>query len=172
MTMYLFLSGLLVLNALWLLLVVFGLPGTWLMVVGTILFAWWQRESHVFSLPTLICIVALALLGELVEFLAAIAGAKKTGGTRRGSLGALLGAMIGAVVGTLLIPIPVMGTLIGSCIGAGVGAWGLELLGGKAMPSSVNVGVGAGLGRLLGTVLKLVIGVIIWLIIAFAAFYP
>jgi uncharacterized protein len=170
--MTLLLIALLAINALWLLVVVFGLPGTWLMVASTALFAWWKWDQGIFSKWTLILIVLLAVLGELIEFFAGVAGAKKTGGSRRGALGALIGALVGAVVGTILIPVPVLGTLIGSCLGAAAGAWGFELLGGRKMPQAVNVGVGAGIGRFLGTFLKFILGLLIWSIIAVAAFYP
>ena len=166
------------LNALWLFLVVLGLPGTWLMVAGTLLIAWWRwyavAGQPMFGTPVLIAICALAVLGEVVEFYAGVVGARKAGGTRRGALGALLGALVGGVAGTILIPIPIpgLGSLLGACGGAAVGAWGLELHSGREMRASVKSGVGAGAGRFAGTVGKLIIGVVIWVIVAVAAFWP
>lgn len=40
---------LILLNAVWLALVVFGLPGNWLIVISTYLFAWWRRGDGVCS---------------------------------------------------------------------------------------------------------------------------
>jgi hypothetical protein len=37
-------SILVLLNLVWLILVLFGLPGNWLMVLSTSLFAWWTSE--------------------------------------------------------------------------------------------------------------------------------
>jgi len=45
------------LNAAWLLVVVFGLPGNWLIVISTCLFAWWRWDEGVFSIYTLIAIL-------------------------------------------------------------------------------------------------------------------
>ena len=163
-------------NAAALFLTALGLPGNWLMVVLTGLVAWWRWDADargpMFGVTVLIVIGGLALLGEIVEFFAGVAGSKSVGGTRRGAIGALLGALVGGIVGTVAIPIPVLGSVLGACLGAALGAWGFELTGGKSMRFSLKAGAGAGVGRLLGTVAKLALGVAIWLIVAVAAFWP
>lgn len=172
---YLLAAGLVLLNLFWLLLVVLGLPGNWLIVASTVAVAWWQSyrgADPLCGVPVLIAISGLALAAEIVEFVAGMLGAKAAGGTQRGAAGALLGALLGAVLGTLLIPLPVLGTLIGTCGGAAFGAWGFELSGGRAMGPALRSGVGAGVGRLTGTLAKLVIGAAICIIVAVAAFWP
>jgi uncharacterized protein YqgC (DUF456 family) len=170
--LYVLLIMLILLNAVWLVLVVFGLPGNWLIVISTCLFAWWRWNNSVFSIYTLIAIVVLALLGELVELSAGMIGAKKSGASWPGSIAALFGAVIGAVFGTFLIPIVFFGTVLGACIGAGLGVWGLEISRGKKMEQSVRCAVGAGLGEFFGITSKLVLGIIIWFTVAIAAFWP
>ena len=169
---YIWLILLIGLNTCWLGLVVFALPGNWLIVISTGLFAWWRWEDRVFSIYVLIAITLLAVLGEVVEFFGGAGGAKKSGAGWLGTFGALGGAVTGAILGTFLIPIPFLGTLIGGCVGGGLGAWGLEIMGGKKMDESVRSGVGAGVGVLFGTTAKLAIGVIIWFVVAVAAFWP
>jgi len=175
---YLWATLLILLNTAWLATVVVGLPGTWLIVVSTALVAWWQRgdaaagDEGMFSIATLVAIIVLAAVAELVEFLTGVVGSKRAGGTRWGSVGALVGGLAGAIAATFLIPIPVLGSLIGACGGACLGAWGLELVGGRRIKESVNVGVGAGVGTLVGRVAKLIAGVVIWVIVAIAAFWP
>ncbi len=163
-------------NAGWLLLVVIGLPGNWLMVLGTLAVAWWQWDAvggrPMIDVPVLVTIVTLALLGEISEFLAGVAGSTAAGGTRRGAVGALVGALVGGIVGTFVIPVPVLGSLAGTCIGAAVGAWGLELSGGRSLRAAACSGAGAGVGRFVGTLAKLVAGVAIWVVTAIAAFWP
>lgn len=167
---YVWLVMLVILNTCWLGLVIFALPGNWLIVISTGLFAWWRWEEQPFSIYILIAITLLAVLGEVVEFLGGAGGAKKAGSGWLGMFGALGGAITGAVLGTFLMPI--LGTLIGACVGGGLGAWGLEVMGGKKMKESVRSGVGAGFGVLFGTTAKFAIGVIIWLIVVVAAFWP
>jgi len=169
--LYLWSTILILLNAVWLVLVVFGLPGNWLIVISTCLFAWWRWDDDVFSIYTLIAIAALAVLGELVEFFAGMVGAKRAGASWRGSLAALAGAIAGAIFGTFLISIPFLGTLLGACIGAGLGAWALEFSRGKKLEESARYGVGAGLGEFLGITSKFALGIVIWLVVAVAAFW-
>jgi uncharacterized protein YqgC (DUF456 family) len=170
--LYFWLIILILLNAFWLVLVPFALPGNWLIVITTALFTWWRAEDGIFSIYTLIFITALALLGEVVEFFGGVVGAKKAGARFRGSLGALIGALTGAVLGTFLIPIPLLGTLLGSCAGAAILACVFEITGGRRMEDSICLGVGAGLGRFLGASAKIALGLLIWLTVAVAAFWP
>ncbi|MBW8041169.1 MAG: DUF456 domain-containing protein [Planctomycetes bacterium] len=167
---YLWIILLVLLNALFLVLVLFALPGNWLIVISTCLFAWWQEG--VFSIYTLIAIVVLATLGELFEFFGGIGGARKAGAQWWGSFGALGGAISGAVLGTFLIPILLFGTLIGACVGAGTGACLFELASGRQMKDSARSGLGAGIGELLGITIKISLGFVIWATIAVAAFWP
>ena len=170
--LYLLLIVLIVLNVFWLMLVLFGLPGNWLIVISTCLFAWWRWEDGVFSIYTLIAVAVLAGLGELFELLGGLHGAKRAGASRQGSIAALVGAIAGAVIGIFTIPVLFLGTVLGACIGAGFGSWAMEVSRGRKMEESVRCGVGAGLGELLGTTAKLTVGIIIWIIVAAAAFWP
>lgn len=169
---YVLILLLLLLNAFCLLLVLFALPGNWLMLVLTCLFAWWRWEEGVFSIYTLIAVGILATLGELFEFFGGMGGARKAGARWFGAFGALLGAIIGAVVCTFLIPILMLGTVIGACAGAGTGALVFEMAAGRRMDESARSGLGASLGELVGITIKISLGFVIWVIIAFAAFWP
>jgi uncharacterized protein YqgC (DUF456 family) len=173
---YLAATLLALLNAMWLALVVVGLPGNWLMVLTTLLVAWWRWTAEparpMFGAPVLIAICVLAFVGEIVELLAGVVGSRTAGGSRRGALGALVGALVGAVLGTAFIPVLVLGSLIGTCAGAAIGAWGLEFSGGRSSRASLKAGLGAGVGRLAGTLAKLVVGSAIWIVVAIAAFWP
>jgi hypothetical protein len=163
---------LVILNSAWLALVVFGLPGNWMIVISTCLFAWWQWGKRVFSVYTLIAIVILAVLGELAEFTAGMIGAKRSGASWRGSIAAIFGAVMGAIFGTFLIPVPFLGTLLGACTGAGLCVWALEFSRGSQHEHSLRYAVGAGLGEFFGITAKFVLGAVIWFIVTVAAFWP
>lgn len=169
---YLAMAALIAVNTIALLLVVLRLPGIWLMLAVTGLFAWWRWDDAILSGPVLICVAVLAVLSEILEFVAGTMGAKRAGGTARGALGALLGGILGGLLGTAVIAMPIIGSVIGACAGAGVGAWALELSGGGDHRASVASGVGAGVGTFTGTVIKFTIAVMIWLIVAVACFWP
>lgn len=167
-----------VINLVWLALTVIGLPGTWLMAATTLAFAWWQWDSNadphhqMFSRTTLIIIVGLAVVGEVWEFAAGMAGAKQAGASGWGTLGALIGSIVGGIAGTFIIPIPLVGSLLGACGGAAGGAYLCELMIGRDEESAMRSGVGAGVGRLKGTLAKFAVAVLMWFVIAVAAFWP
>jgi uncharacterized protein YqgC (DUF456 family) len=170
--LYLWATLLVLLNAIWLLLVLFGLPGIWLIVISTCLFGWWRWDDGAFSIYTLIAVAGLAVLAEAAEFLSGMIGARKAGATWPGSIAALVGALTGACLGTFLIPVPLLGTLLGACLGAGLLAWGLEFARGKKMDKAVRYAVGAGIGEFFGITSKVTLGIVIWMIVAVAAFWP
>lgn len=159
---------LIIVNAFWLGLVFFSLPGNWLMVITTILFALWQK--NIFSIYTIIAATVLALVGEILEFAAGAGGAKVAGGGKRAMAAAIVGAIIGAVIGTIVILVPVFGTLIGSALGAAAAVLIVERKVGKEMKQSLKIATGAGLGRFAGLGAKFIVGVIIWLVFTVVAF--
>jgi len=175
---YLAATLLVVVNLACLALNIFQLPGNWLMVATTALVAWWRWDKsrgvgdQMFSVYVLAAMVVLAAAGEVLEFVAGAAGAKKYGASRWGSAAALAGGLVGGVAGAFVIPVPVAGSLIGACGGACLGAWAVELGRGGKMDRSLRAGLGAGAGRLLGTVIKIALGAAIWVIVAVAAFWP
>jgi len=170
--LYFWVTILILLNTVWLALVPFALPGNWLIIITTSLFAWWQSDQNVFSVYTLIFITVIALIAEVVEFFGGAGGAKKAGARLRGTCGAVLGAIIGACLGTFLIPIPLVGTVLGSAIGAAMGALAFELSGGREIRESINTGIGAGAGQLIAAFAKIAAGFLIWFVVAVAAFWP
>lgn len=169
---YVYLVFLVLINTIWLGLVFFYLPGNWLMVLTTAGFAWWHWDRGIFSPWTLAAIAALALAGEIMEFLAGFGGAKKAGAGLLGSLAAIFGALTGAMFGTVLIPIPLAGTLLGGCLGAGLMTWAVERFISRRPRQSLRSGIGAGTGVMVGVLFKAAMGILIWLIVTTAIFWP
>jgi len=155
-----------------LLTILLTLPGTWLMLAATALVAWLQWDNRMISEWTLAALLAMAVVGELLEAFASSAGAKRAGASRWGSFGAFVGGVVGAIVGTFVIPVPLFGSLIGACGGAAGGAVLLEMMAGRPTGHSARVGVGAGVGRLMAVAMKFGIGLVMWIVIVLAAFWP
>lgn len=156
-------------NAFWLGLVFFYLPGNWLMIVTAILFALWQK--NIFSVYTIIAAVVIAVIGEILEFISGAAGTKAAGGSKKTMVAAIIGAVIGAVIGTIIIPIPILGTLLGSALGAALAVLIVERKAGTEFKKSIRTATGAGMGQFVGLGAKFIAGVIIWIIFVIAAFY-
>jgi len=167
---YLWSAVLILINALCLSLVAFTIPGNWLMVIITAVFAWLLRGQNFISVYTLIAITLLAVFGELLELLGGMGAAKRAGAGFRGSVGAIAGAIVGAILGTFLIPIPIIGTLAGSAIGAAAGS--AILSGAKGRNRRTSLAMHTGIGQFVGSSMKLMVGVVIWFVIAVAAFWP
>jgi len=163
-----------------LVLVVVGLPGTWIMIALAVAvelldhryleganpetYGWWAIGA---------C-AALALVGEILEAIAGAAGTRAGGGSRRGMVGAMIGGIVGAIVFTPLIPIPVVGTLIGALLGTFAGAAIAERSHREPPDAQATLksAGGATLGRLLGTVSKTMIATAVWVVLSVSAFWP
>ena len=161
---------LLVLNGLGVLLASMGLPGTWLILLGTCAVAWWRWDEGFIGIAPLWILASLAVLGELVEFVAGALGAKRSGGSLLGAAGAMLGGVAGGILGTFFIPVPIVGSILGAALGAFSGALLGERMRGRELESAAAVGRGAFVGRLAGTLSKVLIGFVMWIVVAFASF--
>lgn len=166
---YLWATGLTLINFAWLVLTLLGLPGNWLMIVTAALVAWWV-DGPIIGRWVFVAVIALAVTGELVELVAGAIGSKRGGGTRWGAIGALVGGIAGALTGTMMIPIPVVGTILGAAGGAFAGATAMELTSGRAGGEAVRAGRGAAIGHVTGNLTKFALGCAIWLTLAVAAF--
>jgi len=170
--LYVGLLILVLLNVLWLALVLLGLPGNWLMVLTTALFAWWAWDRRPFSGGTLIAIALLAVAGELIEFFGGTVGARRAGASWRASFAGILGALIGGLAGIVVFPVLFVGTIVGACLGVGLAVWLVETSRGEHPELSFRRAVGAGMGEFVGILGKFAVGVVIWLTIAVAALWP
>lgn len=145
-----------------LLLIPFGLPGTWLQVLALAGFAWATGFREVGFVPIALAL-ALAIAAEVGEFVLGGRYAERYGGSRRAAWGAILGGIVGAVLG---VPIPIVGSVIGAFAGSFVGAALLEMSRSAdwrnpEWRTGMRVGWGAFIGRLVATALKCGIGVAI-----------
>jgi uncharacterized protein len=137
-----------------LILIPFGLPGLWVMVGAALVYSW--ADPGRIGVPTLVIITLMAVVAEILEFLAAGRYARKYGGSRRAAWGAIAGGIVGAIVG---VPIPIVGSVIGAFAGSFAGALTAELTLGSRVGSATRVATGALIGRIVATAFKVAIGV-------------
>lgn len=156
-------------------LTLFGLPGNWLIVGVTALYAVLTpaQSSAAISWQSVVVLAGIAALGEGVELLAATAGTAKAGGTRRGAVLALGGSVVGTIVGIFVgIPIPLVGSILGALLFAGLGALAGAMVGerwaGKDWDTSWRIGKAAFGGRLVGTLAKIFLGGVMVLVVIVA----
>lgn len=147
-----------------------ALPGNWIVVALVGLYVWLGPEEGRVALSWQLAVgtFIVALVGELIEFLAGAVGAQRAGASRRSTLLAVVGSLVGALVGAVVgLPIPVVGSVLAALLfgsaGATAGAMYGEWTNGKSWRDSWTVGHAAFWGRLLGTLGKLSSGLVILL---------
>jgi uncharacterized protein len=134
----------------------FGLPGLWIMVGAAL--AYQLLVPGTIGTVTVVGTALLALVAEILEFTLAGRYARKYGGSRRASWGAIIGSIVGAIVG---VPIPIIGPLVGGFVGAFVGAFIAERSRGTELAGSSRVATGALIGRAVAAAMKTGVGVLI-----------
>jgi hypothetical protein len=144
---------------------ILGLPGNWVIVASAIGCAWWVPEMRFWNLSWYLvaAILAVAVVGEALEFAASAVGASRLGGSKRGVMLSIIGSITGAIVGLFFgSAIPIVGNVIASLLLGASGAFAGAMLGerwaGKDWNASIEIGGAAFWGRLLGTVGKAVCG--------------
>lgn len=158
--------------------VVVQLPGAWIFLACALVVEladglYLPPEARTtFALPVWITGVALAVLGELLEFAASAAGLKKGGGSRRGLVGALIGALLGIFLAPLFAFVPFFGVFLGVLLGTFVGALAGELSHERSsVDTALRPALWAALGRLLGTTGKVSLAAAIWIVFTVSAFW-
>ncbi len=165
-TYYILLIALLVTG--WLLNIL-GLPGLWLMLIAHATFGMATGWGNYVGWESVIALFVLAVVAEVVEFVAGAAGSAKAGGTKRGMIGAIVGGLVGGIVGTGLIPIPILGTIIGAVGGSFAGAAMVERMIDSDTDRAIAIGIGAAKGRFWGILIKSGFGIVMGLISVIAA---
>ncbi|MGM0441175.1 MAG: DUF456 domain-containing protein [Elusimicrobiota bacterium] len=136
------------------LMVLSGLPGTIVTWIGIFLTAL-INGFEVIDISLLIIFLGIIILGEVLEFVSGMLGAKKFGGSRKGSAGAIIGGLVGTVFFTTIAP--GIGTLIGIIVGTFGGAFIGEYIEGKEVLKAGRAGWGAFLGRVAAMGIKILI---------------
>ncbi len=143
---------------------IFGLPGTWMILGATLVYAWITDFAQIGG-GLLFLFGLLTVAGEVVEYVFGIAGARRFGSSNRGILFSILGGFAGAIVGAPLFF--GFGAILGALVGAFLGAVLIELFtyGPTEWKKAVRSGWGNFLGRIAGVITKMAIaiGMIVWI---------
>lgn len=148
-----------------LVLIPFGLPGLWLMVLGVVGYGW-LTDFRTVGVGLMALVLGLAILGEVLEAWLGFRMARRYGGSGRAGWGALAGGLAGAVIG---VPVPLVGPVIGGFLGAFVGAALFEYTRARQAGAAAWAGWGAVLGRAAASAAKMALGIVIAVSALFAA---
>lgn len=147
------------------------LPGTWVLLLMMLVVCFLTGGGFSgLEVWLLIALTLMAVVGEIIEFIASAVGSRQAGGSKRGALVSLVGGVAGAIIGTFAIPIPIIGTLIGACLGAGIGSLLGDKWAGRDWQAAYTSGKGAALGKLGGTIAKVGVAGAMWAVSLIALF--
>lgn len=128
------------------------MPGLWLILLATGLYAWlteWQKIGVAF----VVVLGVITLVAEVAESLMSALFARRAGASKRAIWGGLIGGFAGLFIFTL--PLPLIGSTIGAVLGCFVGALVGELTAERHLAQGARVGLFSAIGFVLGIVLKL-----------------
>ncbi len=151
-----------------LVLIPVGLPGSWLILLTSFLFAALTGFEDL-TRNVLLLLGAMAVMGEAIEFLLGVFVAKKFGATKYGLWGAFFGGIVGGVFGTALVPLA--GSVVGAMFGAFMGAFILECFQELRTEDRLRAGLGALIGRVIATTMKLGIGFVMVVVIILRLYF-
>ncbi|MEX2015315.1 MAG: DUF456 domain-containing protein [Candidatus Hydrogenedentales bacterium] len=144
--------------AIGLLLDLVGLFGNWIILLAITAAMLLTGFEH-FTWWTVGILLVLAILGEVLETIAAGMGAARFGGGKGAITAAVVGCIAGAILGSPILPI--IGTILGACLGAFAAAALYEyLMMDRTVGQAMNVGFGAAAGKVAGIFLKFFVGLI------------
>ncbi|MCI0455295.1 MAG: DUF456 domain-containing protein [Candidatus Dadabacteria bacterium] len=144
-----------------LLSLIFGLPGNFIILADSILYGWYGEFKEI-TYKVILILIALTILGEVIEYVLGIVGAKKRGASKGAIIASIAGGIVGAIIcAPFLFGI---GSLIGAFLGAFAGAFLIEYYQGKGVNQAMESGWGALLGRVGGAITKGFIGVMMIII--------
>ncbi len=135
------------------LLIVVGVAGTVLpalpgvpLIFGGVLLAAWIDDFQRISVLTVVLMAILAVIGIVIDYVAAAVSARRAGASKEGIIGAAVGTVAGVFTG-------LWGLLFMPLVGAAVG----EFVAHQNMFRAGKVGVAAWFGLLIATAVKLAI---------------
>lgn len=147
-----------------LIMIPFGMPGTLVMFAAALCYKLLVPQGGI-GWASVVIVGILMVIAEGLEWTLSARFAKKYGGSRRASWGAVIGGMVGAFVG---VPLPFVGPIIGAFAGAFVGALVFEYSSGSGGGTATRVAWGALIGRVTAAAVKIAIGLVmaVWLLFA------
>ncbi|MGZ9076634.1 MAG: DUF456 domain-containing protein [Burkholderiaceae bacterium] len=135
------------------LLIVVGVAGTVLpalpgvpLIFGGVLLAAWIGDFQRISVFTVVVLAVLAVVGIVIDYVAAALSAKRAGASKEGIIGAAIGTLAGIATG-------LWGLLFMPLVGAAAG----EFIAHRDALRAGKVGVATWFGLLIGTAIKLAI---------------
>ena len=131
--------------------VIFGVPGTFIILIDVTLYAWITGFEKI-GFKIIVILIVISLFAEAMDFLIGMAGARKFGASKKGIIASVIGGIVGAVIMTPLLL--GLGAIIGAFIGGFAGTFLVEYVENQKMKAAFRMGYGVFLGKIAAVFLK------------------
>jgi uncharacterized protein YqgC (DUF456 family) len=135
-----------------------GIPGGWIALAAIVIFDLATGFSTV-GWVLIVVMIAIAVLGEIVESFFGLVYVAQRGATKWGVLGAFVGGLAGAVGGGFVLPF--IGSILLGLAGAFAGAVLFEYLYYRSMDRALQTGFSAFIGKLAAMFVKFALGLVV-----------
>ena len=133
-----------------------GLPGTFAVFAGAILYnliTW----SWAISLKILLVILGVSVLAEIIEFVFSAWGSKRLKLSNKAMIGMIIGSIIGGIIG---FPVFLIGSVIGVMVGAFIGAFVFSYFEQRSFRKALKAGIGGFITRIGVIVMKFILALL------------
>jgi uncharacterized protein YqgC (DUF456 family) len=128
-----------------------GLPGNTLILLTGLAYGYYDHFENI-DYAILVIVFGIYIIGEIIEFVAGLMGAKKEKASKRAMLAPLIGTIVGGIWGTALLPI--IGSLLGALLGAYAVTFLAEYSKTKDIAQAKRVAKGVVKGQVFGIMIK------------------
>lgn len=135
--------------------------GTLIILIGSFLYAF-MTDLSVLNIQSLVVLTILYLIGEVLESVFTIIGAKRLGASNLAIAGAFIGGTAGAMLGTIYFHIDLF---LSTMLGVFLGAFIIELILKRNLAKSAKAAFGGVVGRILSIVAKAAIALAMFFVI-------
>ena len=128
-----------------------GLPGNILILLTALAYGYYDH-FEMMNYAVLVIVFGLFIIGEIIEFIAGLLGAKRENASKRAMFAPFIGTIIGGIWGTAILPI--IGSLLGALVGAFIAAALAEFSKTKDVTRAKRVAQSVIKGQIWGIVIK------------------
>lgn len=139
------------------LMIFFGVPGGWVAFAAIVIYDAVTGFSSI-GILLLVVMLAIGVLGEIIESFLGLVYVAQKGATKWGVLGAFVGGLGGAIGGSMLLPF--LGGVVLGLLGAFAGAVAFEYLYYRSMDRALQTGFFAFVGKLGAMFVKFALGLV------------
>ncbi|EIW19845.1 MULTISPECIES: DUF456 domain-containing protein [Pelosinus] len=130
---------------------IMGLPGNTLILLTGLAYGYYDHFDRM-DYAVLVIVFGIFIIGEIIEFISGLIGAKKEKASKRAIFAPFIGTIVGGIGGTAVLPI--IGSLLGALLGAFIVTVLAEYSKTKDLAQARKVAKSVVKGQIFGVIIK------------------